>query len=410
MLVYSLLQKEKRSLNFLGSSDDNVEVVLNTITELKKHNANLRGLAEVEGEIEDKYLQTKVSDINKIFTQYEGVIKDRFIDEDDALSVLAKQLEENKMFEDTEVYVDEFSGFTDQEYNVIRKIISQANETYVSICLDPEEVDILTTPEADIFYYNKRTMKRIEEIAFEVSSEIKEPVILSKRHRFKTKELSHLEENIYSRGYKKCEEAENIKLVLADNTYSELEYIAKTITKIVMEEGIKYKDIAILTKDTEGISAASKTVFEKYDIPFFIDQKEELNQNAFAKYVLSVLDIFKESWSKTSVFSYLKSGLYDDLEKAEVYALENYADKWGIRGAKWYKEPWADEKFEKMRLKVVEPLLQFKEEADGASKKTAKEISTALYNFLKKNNIKEKMRKEARGFYSGWRCIYCGRI
>ena len=38
MLIYSILEKEKKNLQFLGNSKDNIELVIKEITELKKHN------------------------------------------------------------------------------------------------------------------------------------------------------------------------------------------------------------------------------------------------------------------------------------------------------------------------------------------------------------------------------------
>ena len=35
---------------------------------------------------------------------------------------LEKQIEKSEMFKNTYVYIDEFNGFTSQEYNIIRKI------------------------------------------------------------------------------------------------------------------------------------------------------------------------------------------------------------------------------------------------------------------------------------------------
>jgi len=47
MLIYNILEKQKKNLIFLGNSDDNVELMLKTITELKKHNITIDDLKRV---------------------------------------------------------------------------------------------------------------------------------------------------------------------------------------------------------------------------------------------------------------------------------------------------------------------------------------------------------------------------
>ena len=92
MLIYSILDKQKKNLKFLGNSDGNVDVALNIIKEIKKHGVNLTNLKEVEKSTENKYLKTKLQDITQIYEAYEGKIASKHIDEDDVLTILAKQL------------------------------------------------------------------------------------------------------------------------------------------------------------------------------------------------------------------------------------------------------------------------------------------------------------------------------
>jgi len=93
MLIYSILDKQKRNLKFLGSSDGNIDVALNIIKEIKKYGVNLSNIKEVEESTENKYLQTKLQDITRIYEEYENKIANKHIDEDDMLTILSKQLD-----------------------------------------------------------------------------------------------------------------------------------------------------------------------------------------------------------------------------------------------------------------------------------------------------------------------------
>ena len=46
MLIYSILEKEKKNLKFLNSSDDNIDIILKEITEFKKHNITTLNIEE----------------------------------------------------------------------------------------------------------------------------------------------------------------------------------------------------------------------------------------------------------------------------------------------------------------------------------------------------------------------------
>lgn len=398
MLVSNILEKYKKDLQFLNKSSENIDLVLRTITELKKHDVKLEELEKTQKEIEDEYLKIKLNDINTIYKKYEETLKNKYIDEDDILTILAKKIEESKMFDNSYIYIDEFSGFTRQEYNVIKELLKKAKEINITICSDG--LNIEKEPEADIFYQNKMVIQELKKCAKEANTKLEQSVELKNTYRFKNQELKHLEKNIYEIPYKKYKEpVKNIHITLLNQPYSEIEYVAKTIIELVREKEYRYKDISIITKNIDEYTSIVKAIFEKYEIPVFIDQKEDLSQNILVKYVLAILDIYAKNWSQDAVFTYIKTGFLP-LEKEDIYNLENYCKKWGIKGNKWYKEDWKYdslnkdlEKLNQLRKKIVEPLLQLKASLDES--KLAEEITTKLYKFLEENQIRQKLEEKA---------------
>lgn len=398
MLVSNILEKYKKDLQFLNKSSENIDLVLRTITELKKHDVKLEELEKKQEEVEDQYLKIKLNDINTIYKKYEETLKNKYIDEDDILTILAKKIEESQMFNNSYIYIDEFSGFTRQEYNVIKELLKKAKEINITICSDG--LNIEKEPEADIFYQNKIVIQELVKCAKEVNTKLEESVELKNTYRFKNQELKHLEKNIYEIPYKKYKEpVKNIHITLLNQPYSEIEYVAKTIIELVREKEYRYKDISIITKNIDEYTNIVKAIFEKYEIPVFIDQKEDLSQNILVKYVLAILDIYAKNWSQDAVFTYIKTGFLS-LEKEDIYNLENYCKKWGIKGNKWYKEDWKYdslnkdlEKLNQLRKEIIEPLLQLKANLDES--KLAEEITTKLYKFLEENQIRQRLEEKA---------------
>ena len=113
-------------------------MVLTQLTELKKHGVTLENLANLKEQIgdNDKYLSSKLEDIYTVYSKFEDKIKNNYIDENDSLSLLEQQLDLCDIFKNTEIYIDEFVGFTKQEYSIIEKLMKMANKVTIAITSD----------------------------------------------------------------------------------------------------------------------------------------------------------------------------------------------------------------------------------------------------------------------------------
>ncbi len=338
-----------------------------------------------------------------IYSEFEKSIQERFLDENDSLTYLAENIKNTKIFDNSVIFIDEFVGFTPQEYRCIEELMKHAKEMYVTICADNLDAD-KSNRDLDIFYANKQTAKKLIQIANCNSIDSVESVTLDKTYRFKNNELKHLEENLYANLYKKYnEENKNISLFLAANPYSEIEHVAEKIIENVRENGYRYKDIGVITKNIETYSGLIKAIFSKYDIPVYIDEKKDLSQNILIKYIISLIEIFAKNWSYESVIAYIKLS-FCGISEEDIYKIENYAKKWGIKYSKWYKEDWhfgeEDKELEELnviRRKVVEPLLKFRDKCNKV--KTAKDLSKAIYEFLRENGIDKKLKEKESILY-----------
>ncbi len=395
MIIYDILDKSKKELKLLGKSAKNVDIITRLINELKTHWVELKDIEKVIESEQDIYLKSKLQDILCIYKKFEERIKNNFIDENDTLTILANQLPYTNMFENTIIYIDEFVGFTPQEYKVILELLKVAKQVNITICTD----SLLKSKnkENDIFYTNKKTVSKIINLANNNGIQIENPVYLNKCYRFKNDELKHLEENLYKTPYKKyAGEVKNINLFLSSNPYSEIEHIAGKIVELVRDDGLRYKDISIITKNLDDYASLAKAIFAKYDIPIFIDKKKDLSQDILIKYVLAILEIFARNWDYEAVINYVKLG-FCDITDEEIFKVENYARRWGIKYNKWYSKDWTIGEdivdLNRIRKLIVKPLLNFKNNLEG--KKTVKQITRILYQFLIHNNIQEKLTSKA---------------
>lgn len=392
MLIYDILSKNKKALKFLGKSEKNVAIVDQMFTELKKHNVSVEDLRNLE--VEDAYMHLKLNDILILYAQYEERLSEDLVDENDKLSILKEYISKSSFFENAAIYMDEFFGFTPQEYDIFEELLKRCDEMNVTVCLD--QMETMKLKESDLFYFNRKYAKKLVEIAENQSCKI-EFIQLDKPYRFKNDELLKLEKSLVESVPKQEKETQFIELFLANNPYTEVENVAKKIYELVKKEGYEYHEIGVIASDVESYSEDAKAIFQKYEIPIFIDEKKDLNQNILIQQVISLLTIFEENWSYDAVFNYLKIGLLD-VEYEAICKLENYCKKWGIRGAKWQREflyePMNEvqESLEKIRKQIVEPLQEFK--GFFMENKTVKELTKNIYDFLVKNHILDNLEKK----------------
>ena len=394
MIIYDILKKEEKNLKFLGKSDKNIDILINMITELKKHNITEKKLEDVE--VEDNYTKAKIEDIKLIFKKYNERIQENFVDENDILSIVSNKIKDSEMFENSLIYIDDFIGFTPQEYEVFEELLKKSKKITISIPIDNLEIG---EKELDLFYFNKIFANKLIDIAKKNSQKV-ELSFCEENLRLKNDELKFLENTLTDTKFKSYkDEPKNIKLFLANNAYSEMENIATEILRLVKEESYKYNEIAIISNNLEQYSLDCKIIFEKYNIPIFIDEKKDLNQNILIRFILAILDIYAKNWSFESVFNYLKIGMLE-ISEYDIFSLENYCKKWGIRYNKWFKEFSYEEinetqtKLEELRKKITQSLVKLKEEI--SKNKTAKEITKCLYEFLVENNINEILDKKIK--------------
>ncbi len=372
------------------------------MTEFKKHQVTVENLSQEIEKIEDIYLKTKLQDLKLVYEKFQEQIKGKYIEEADLLTILANRIEETSILQDAVIYLDEFAGFTKQEYEVIEKFIKLAKQVNITICTD--NLNLNTNPDQDIYYTSKETIDKLWKLANKNNFTIEKPVHLSKVHRFKTEELQFLSENMNNPQSTKYERnVENIELFLAQNPYLEIENVAKKITRLIKTKNIRYKDIAIITKNIEEYGSLVRAIFSKYGIPVFIDEKREVSQNVIIQYILAILEVIAKNFTNEAVFNYLKLG-FSGIEEDEIFELENYCNKWGIKQNKWKKDFIYEiekedkkpkiERYNELRKQILNPLLDLKEKINQA--KTVENTTKCLYVFLQEQNIEEKIARKNR--------------
>lgn len=404
MLIYKLLKdkgEELQYFNRISKQQGFVGIVSKSITEFKKYNISEEILKEKELQIEDKDLKEKVSDLASIYETFNESLHKGYIDSEDILSILAEKLKECDLYNDAEIWVDEFTTFTPQQLEVLKVLAKQCKNLNITLCSDGEIQ--FTEGETDIFDVIKNTENRILKMMQENNISYKEPVNLNKEniYRFKeSKELGHIEKYFFNFPFKIYKgNCKDIRLYKANNNYSEIEWVAQDILKLVRDKGYRYKDIAVVCREIDSYDKITSVIFNEYNIPYFLDKKREILSNPLVVLIISALEILVTNWSYESVFKYVKSGLIT-LETNFIDKLENYILANGIKGYKWTRDLLIsqDEELTQEEIEIFEYMEEIRRPIINLYNKikvdvTVRKYCTALYEFLLEINAFETMDK-----------------
>ncbi|MEN8078903.1 helicase-exonuclease AddAB subunit AddB [Clostridioides difficile] len=409
MLIYKLLKdkgEELQYFNRISKQQGFVGIVSKSITEFKKYNISEEILREKELQIDNKDLKEKVNDLLSIYETFNENLHKGYIDSEDILSILVQKLKICELYNDAEIWVDEFTTFTPQQLEVLKVLAKQCKNINITLCSDGEVG--FTEGETDIFDVIKNTENRLLKMMQENNISYKEPVNLNKEniHRFReSKELGHIEKYFFSFPFKiykdKCKD---IRLYKANNNYSEIEWVAQDILRLVRDKGYRYKDIAVVCREINSYDKITSVIFNEYNIPYFLDKKREILSNPLVVLIISSLEILITNWSYESVFKYVKSGLIT-LESEFIDKLENHILANGIKGYKWTRDLLAsqNEELTKEEIEIFEymeeirrPIINLYNKIKGDV--TVRKYCTALYEFLLEINAFDTMDKWLEDF------------
>lgn len=275
----------------------------------------------------DERLMSKLHDIGLIYAEYEKSFGNDVFDPKDALTRLGNELPSKPFFKDACVFIDSYYTFTEQEYAVIKEIISQSSDTYISFTLDQER---------SFFDENFKSSERIKKLALGKC----ENIYLGEPKRYLSDSIAFIERNLWKKGFRHIPDNDgSVKLISAKNRFDEVEAAASEILDFVRQGG-RYKDITLLTGNPDNYRPIVDSVFSHAGIPCYMSSKEPLYAKPLFAFLLSSLGVINEDFSLKSMKRYIKSG-FTQLNISESDAILNYASSWNLRGKAWYSdEDW----------------------------------------------------------------------
>ena len=182
---------------------------------------------------------------------------------------------------------------------------------------------------------------------------------------------------------------ENLQIWSCLTQKEEIELVARSIRqKLHSNSQLTYKNFRILLGDVASYDLSLKTIFDQYQIPFYISKKESMSHHPMTQFIESILLLKRYNYRQSDLINLLKTGLYTDLSEYDIDSFEQYIKYIGISGldkfeksfTKNYKNKFNLKKLNKIRLKVITNLSSFLSIDSQKSKDILEEWNSFLKN------------------------------
>ncbi|MBO4838923.1 MAG: exodeoxyribonuclease V subunit gamma [Lachnospiraceae bacterium] len=355
-------------------------------------------------------LRLKLKDLALIYDAFRKRLGDKQTAEE-LLPRFSRLLPRSTVGRADHLYLDGFTGFTAVQYRILEELIRRAGETRAVLTLPPEEDPDAEPREDDLFALSRQTVRRLENCA-QAAGKLTKITYLTEEYP-RNRELTYLRRHLFRLPPGKEEvwpdKPESVQLTACATPEEEAALTARLIRKLVQEEHLRWRDIAITVSDLSLYVPLLKRELSERNIPFFTDRREPLQQHPLIRLVLDALETVTEGLPREGLLRLLKNPL-SPLTREECDRFENYLLAAGIRRGKSFTQPFIRlrkrrtgensqqyeesalaerDAMEVLRGKVMEPVTALRDALDRST--TAQSGGDALLRFLEAWGLPEKM-------------------
>lgn len=405
------LKEQLPAMGSLLHKQGYIHEVKSAISEFMQYGISTQDMDKLIASAEKRgALAMKLRDLKTLYRGFQDYIRDHFITTEETLDVLRRSLVKSKILPDSVVVFDGFTGFTPIQNRLIQELMRVCEETIVTVTIGEEEDPYQMDGEQKLFHLSKKTVADLVKLAAEAEVTRGEDVFVKGgQNRFsEAPALCYLEQNLFRYQYepymeKQCE----IRMFEALSPREEVHQTALYIRKLIREEGLTYRDIAVVIGDLEGYASYVETEFGQLEIPCFLDRTRGIVLNPMIEYIKSALQLYIRDFSYDTVFHFLRSGMAD-ISREEIDELENYVIRTGARGYRTYSRLFtrkteemqqgsgqedterAEETMERLN-RIRQQFADTVEILHMAPRAKAGEYVDHLYDFLEQNQVQQKL-------------------
>ena len=354
-------------------------------------------------------LGEKLRDLAMISEAYDAVLGSSWADPSDRLSVLAEQLPQWPFLtEESAVFVDGFTDFTNAELSVLRAIL--ASGTKLTVCLTIDARDSRN----EVFSLPNSSAGKLMEAAKELAVEVQTVTVGGEE--LSEDPIRLFADELFSYTDRQFPHEGKIRLFSCSTMQAECEQAAAEILTLVREGGSRWQDIAVAVRGFEDYAAVLENTMEEYAIPLFSARRAPLAAKPLPALISSAYSVVLGGWNVDDVIAYMDTGL-TGLSREECDILSAYIDFWNPDEAAWqtdrewrqhpegYGKEYTEETnallstVNRLKLALSAPLLKLQQRA--AATTNAAGQAAALAAFLEELSLAKTLDEKAEHLREG---------
>ncbi len=423
MVLHKLLLEMSETLSLYGGPQQRAglaDKLSGLLTELQQSSCppqQVRALAEtLAAESGQELAAAKWADIARLFEQYAAFFQSPdcgFTNPDNQLKDAARQVANAGFLKNTTLWVDGFSGFSVQERDLLIELLKVAKQGHLALCLDAKAIDLSNTETEkldpfSLFQATEQTYTDLLRIFKGCKFNVQPPVLLETAHRFASAPaLAAIETCLFDINAAPTVKAgQHIQVAACSHVRAEAVWIAQTIRRLVKDEGLRYRDTAVVVPDINAYGHYIDSAFTQYGLPYFLDRPRNMKNHPLCAFIGSALQAVSNGFALPDVLSFLKSD-FGRIESHQLDVLENYCRAFDVQGGEWLqKKPWDfapdedkkqfDEKhLDALRKKAVAPLAALRDGLYSQKEITAAAFTQALWQLLEEMNVQKTLAEWA---------------
>lgn len=367
-----------------GSRPGFVEWLLQLTDELSRNEMTSTDLRLCADRLPESSLQWKLYDLSALLDRYRETLKGRYLDSVDAQALFRERAGDVEFIRDALVWVDGFDIMPPQTVRQVAALGAAAREVTVALTAPPE----VDSPGGDdLFAAVDGSRQRLMAYAAEAGVSILREIM--ERQAYHSPEIGHLEAQWEAlRPEQYAGAPQDIALCAAANPREEAEACASTILGLARQEGMRYREMAVVAGGLDGYAPYIRRAFAARGIPCFIASNLAASEHPAARYWLAAMEAATTGYRREAMLRALRSG-FAGVTEGEMEALANRQFTRGLWGSGWLAPIEDDAALEEARLAFLRPMLAFQARIRKAESLAA--MAEAAYQLLEDAGIYDRL-------------------
>ncbi|MBR2263805.1 MAG: PD-(D/E)XK nuclease family protein [Firmicutes bacterium] len=394
MLLYKAALDHKDELLYYGSEirrQGFIGQLKIMLTEMFQYRIDEQVLEEMSISLDPEgTLYRKLHDIRILYAAFCAKTTADTIPSERLLDLLAEKIPESELLDGADIYLDDFFGFTPQQYEVLTNLFAKARRVTMTLPCTKKDWGVSVPQPGTMYYQSQKVLKHLREMGVQ-------PAMQWMDRSYGAEELRYLTTYLWPETIIKepPRQAERVHVYKADRPDQEIEWILSQIEQDVRKRAFSYGDIAVLLGSADYTPVLERLA-DRYQIPVFLDRRVEMQDHPAVRMIEDMLQMLVHGFSYDTVFAWAKSGFLP-YDRESIDTMENKALSQGWRGLRVYREAFlaiCQDPETTRRTEQLFDLLQQLSVVKGA----IVEYTRTLDHILETLHVKEQLQTQAEAF------------